>query len=64
MCIPLVNDVFNEAIEGFFVMVVSEGISNQTVNLVREGLTLVRIEDDDGELLIQQKFNGIHYFLC
>lgn len=60
MCIPLVNDVFNEAIEGFFVMVVSEGISNQTVNLVREGLTLVRIEDDDGELLIQQKFNGIH----
>lgn len=61
MCIPLVNDVFNEPIEGFFVMVVSEGISNQTVNLVREGLTLVRIEDDDGELLIQQtKFNGIH----
>lgn len=46
---PLVTDDINEAMEGFFVVVIAEGISDQTldINLVRGGVTLVNILDDD-----------------
>ena len=47
--IPLVQEDINEATEGFFVMVISENISDPTlaVDLVRGGVTLVRISNDD-----------------
>lgn len=47
--LPLVNDQINEDYEGFFVIVLSENISDPSipVELVRDGVTLVRIEDDD-----------------
>lgn len=47
--IPIINDEFNEAVEGFFVIVLHENISDPevTVELVRDGITLVNIEDDD-----------------
>lgn len=49
--IPLVIDDINEAIEGFFVVVVTENISDPsvTIELVRGGVTLVNILDDDSK---------------
>jgi hypothetical protein len=49
--IPLVSDNFNEAMEGFFMVIVAENISNQAldIDLVRGGVTLVNIVDDDRE---------------
>jgi len=49
--IPLVNDKFNEEIEGFFVIIDVENIASLDddvmVELVRDGVTLVNIIDDD-----------------
>ena len=50
--IPLMNDDINEASEGFFVVIVQENITTTSsseipITLVRDGVTLVTIEDDD-----------------
>ena len=48
--IPVVSDDINEATEGFFVVVLKDGITGGpgvTVDLEREGVTLVNIIDDD-----------------
>lgn len=49
VAIPLIDDDINEASEGFFVVVVEDDIAipETSVELVRDGVTLVRIEDDD-----------------
>ena len=48
--IPVVSDNINEATEGFFVVVLKDDITagpGVTVDLEREGVTLVNIIDDD-----------------
>jgi hypothetical protein len=52
--IPLVMDNFNEAMEGFFMVIVAENISNQglDIDLERGGVTLVNIVDDDREFIV------------
>lgn len=53
LSIPLVNDDINEAEEGFFVTIMSDDIfiPEKTVELVRGGVTLAKIDDDDRKLL-------------
>jgi hypothetical protein len=61
--IPLVMDDFNEAIEGFFMVIVAENISNQAldIDLVRGGVTLVNIVDDDREsIVVPRQDLGVH----
>lgn len=49
VAIPLIDDDINEAPEGFFVVVMEESIAipETSVELVRNGVTLVKIEDND-----------------
>ena len=50
--INLVDDIINEAQEGFFVVieVVQSGAGDQ-INFVRNGVALIRINDNDGKQL-------------
>ena len=50
--IHLVDDIINEAQEGFFVVIeaVQSGAGDQ-INFVRNGVALIRINDNDGEQL-------------
>ena len=46
--IPLVDDEYNEDYEGFFVVVMFENVTYpESKELVRDGITLVTIEDND-----------------
>lgn len=45
--IPIINDNINEAEEGFFVMIMTASTSVGPEDLIRGGVTLVRIRDDD-----------------
>lgn len=58
--IPLVMDDINEALEGFFLVIDTEGIADQTldIELERGGVTLVNIVDDD------RKFNLLSDNVC
>lgn len=51
---PIISDEINEATEGFFVSIAFSfedpaDVTNYENNIVRNGLALVRIVDDDGE---------------
>ena len=48
--INFVDDVINEAQEGFYIMIeVMESGPTDVINLVRNGIALVRITDNDGK---------------
>ena len=58
--IPIVQDNINEAVEGFYAVVEPVDLLEPTreVTLIREGVTLVNIRDDDRK---SQQLQNAHY---
>ena len=59
--IPIINDDTNEATEGLYLLVTINTLESNPTDVanavvLRNGVALVRIRDDDGKVIIKQEF--------